>query len=90
LAVESNGVIWKPSKENAGKKNSGGERTQAAIRGIEASGNPHARADQPVRKDRRPFTATGCSADSNSWAFQLLNIAGIIAPFGRAQLLPIL
>ena len=30
-----------------------------------------------VRDDRKPFTATGCSGNSNFWAFQRLNIARI-------------
>ena len=34
-----------------------------------------------VRDDRKPFTATGCSGSSNSWAFQRLNIARIYCFF---------
>ncbi len=30
-----------------------------------------------MREDRKPFTATGCIGNSNSWAFQRLNIARI-------------
>ena len=30
-----------------------------------------------MREDRKPFTATGCSGNSNSWTFQRLNIARI-------------
>src|SRR5258708_33585185 len=41
------------------------------------SGTPHVRKDQVVRDERKPFTATGCSGNSNSWALQRLNIARI-------------
>jgi len=57
----------------------GTRRAQAAIRGIETSlvAPLTLGKDQAVREDRKPFTATGCSGNSNSWAFQRLNIARI-------------
>ena len=55
----------------------GNRRARAAIRSIETSLVAPLRKGQAVREDRRPFTATGCSGNSDSWAFPRSNIARI-------------